>query len=147
MKIIDETGAVITAPDLELGYLVEDTETIHHDAVEAVEEVSHYETVAEYPNGGRDVQKVVDTPAVEAHEAYDETVPIQRYIRYTDAELAQRKADQEAAAKRQAAWDAMPETVAALKTALEDADALNVDQEYRLTLLELGITEDTDDNR
>ncbi len=144
MKIIDETGAVITAPDLELGYLVDDTETIHHDAVEAVEEVSHYETVAEYPNGGRDVQKVVDTPAVEGRDAYDETVAIQRYIRYTDAELAQRKADQEASAKRQSAWDAMPETVEALKTALDDADALNVDQEYRLTLLELGITEDAD---
>lgn len=144
MKIIDETGAVITAPDLELGYLVEDTETVHHDAIEAVKEVSHYETVAEYPNGGRDVRKVVDTPAVEAHEAYDETVAIQRYIRYTDAELAQRKADQEASVKRQSAWDTMPETVEALKTALDDADALNVDQEYRLTLLELGITEDAD---
>lgn len=31
------------------------------------------------------------------------------------------------------------EQLAALQTALEDADALNVDQEYRLTLLELGI--------
>ena len=30
------------------------------------------------------------------------------------------------------------------QTAIEDADALNVDQEYRLTLLELGITDDTD---
>mgnify|MGYP000323627631 CR=1 FL=1 len=30
---------------------------------------------------------------------------------------------------------------AALQAALEDADALNVDQEYRLTLLELGITD------
>lgn len=120
MNIIDETGTVITAPDLEFGYLVEDTKTIHHDAVEAVEEVSHYETVAEYPNGGRDVQKVVDTPAVEGRDAYDETVPIQRYIRYTDAELAQRKADQEAAAKRQAAWDAMPDRVDALEAANDD---------------------------
>lgn len=32
--------------------------------------------------------------------------------------------------------------LADLQTALEDADALNVDQEYRITLLELGITED-----
>lgn len=29
------------------------------------------------------------------------------------------------------------------KTAIDDADALNVDQEYRLTLLELGITDDS----
>lgn len=120
MKIIDETGAVITAPDLELGYLVEDTETVHHDAVEAVEEVSHYETIAEYPNGGKDVRKVVDIPAVEAHEAYDETVTIQQYIRYTDEELVQRKADQEAAAKRQAAWDTMPDRVDALEAANDD---------------------------
>lgn len=120
MKIIDETGAVITAPDMELGYLVEDTETVHHDAIEAVKEVSHYETVAEYPNGGRDVRKVVDTPAVEGREAYDETVAIQRYIRYTSEELTQRKADQEAAAKRQAAWEAMPDRVDALEAANDD---------------------------
>ena len=30
------------------------------------------------------------------------------------------------------------------QTAIEDADALNVDQAYSLTLLELGITDDTD---
>lgn len=36
MKIIDETGIVLTAePDLEAGYLVEDVEVVHHDAVEA----------------------------------------------------------------------------------------------------------------
>ena len=120
MKIIDETGAVITAPDMELGYLVEDTETVHHDAIEAVKEVSHYETVAEYSNGGRDVRKVVDTPAVEGREAYNETVAIQRYIRYTSEELTQRKAGQEAAAKRQAAWEAMPDRVDTLEAANDD---------------------------
>ena len=35
MKIIDENGAVLTTePDLEAGYLVEDVEVTHHDAVE-----------------------------------------------------------------------------------------------------------------
>ena len=52
MKIIDENGAAIENPDLTLGYLVDDTEPVEHPAVEGVEEVSHYETVAEYPNGG-----------------------------------------------------------------------------------------------
>lgn len=33
--------------------------------------------------------------------------------------------------------------LAALQTALEDADAMNVDQEFRLTLLELGIDAET----
>ena len=49
MKIIDENGAAIETPDLTLGYLVDDTEPVEHPAVEGVEEVSHYETVTEYP--------------------------------------------------------------------------------------------------
>ena len=138
MKIIDETGAVVENPDLTLGYLVDDTEPVEHPAVEGVEEVSHYETVAEYPNGGRDVQKVIDVPGVPAQAAWTEQVPIQKYIRYTAEELAA----QEEARKKQEAKDQLPETVAALRAALADADALNVDQDYRLTLLELGVTDD-----
>ena len=137
MKILDETGAVVENPDLTLGYLVDDTEPVEHPAVEGVEEVSHYETVAEYSNGGRDVRKVIDVPGVPAQAAWTEQVPVQRYIRYTAEELAA----QEEARKKQEAKDKLPETVAALQAALEDADALNVDQEYRLTLLELGITD------
>ena len=138
MKIIDENGAAIEAPDLTLGYLVDDTEPVEHPAVEGVEEVSHYETVAKYPNGGRDVRKVIDVPGVPAQAAWTEQVPVQRYIRYTAEELAA----QEEARKKQEAKDKLPETVVALQAALEDADALNVDQEYRLTLLELGVTDD-----
>lgn len=138
MKILDETGAVVENPDLTLGYLVDDTEPVEHPAVEGVDEVSHYETVAEYPNGGRDVQKIVDRPGVTAQEEWLEQVPIQRYIRYTAEELAA----QEEARKKQEAKDKLPETVAALQAALADADALNLDQDYRLTLLELGVTDD-----
>lgn len=87
MKIIDENKNIITNPDLELGYLVSDTETIHHDAIEAVEEKSHYETIAEYPNGGKDVQKIIDVEEVKAKDAWDEKVPIQKYILYTAEEL------------------------------------------------------------
>ena len=137
MKIIDENGAAIENPDLTLGYLVDDTEPVEHPAVEGVEEVSHYETVTEYPGGGRDVRKVIDVPGVPAQAAWTEQVPVQRYIRYTAEELAA----QEEARKKQEAKDKLPETVAALQAALEDADALNVDQEYRMTLLELGITD------
>ena len=88
MKIIDENGAAIETPDLTLGYLVDDTEPVEHPAVEGVEEVSHYETVAEYPNGGMDVRKVIDVPGVPAQAAWTEQVPIQKYIRYTAEELA-----------------------------------------------------------
>ena len=138
MKILDETGAVVENPDLTLGYLVGGTEPVEHPAVEGVEEQWHWETVTEYPNGGRDVQKIVDRPGVTAQEEWLEQVPIQRYIRYTAEELAA----QEEARKKQEAKDKLPETVAALQAALADADALNLDQDYRLTLLELGVTDD-----
>lgn len=137
MKIIDENGAAIETPDLTLGHLVGGTEPVEHPAVEGVEEVSHYETVTEYPGGGRDVRKVIDVPGVPAQAAWTEQVPVQRYIRYTEEELAAREKER----KKQEAKDKLPETVAALQAALADADALNVDQEYRLTLLELGITD------
>ena len=91
MKILDETGAVVENPDLTLGYLVDDTEPVEHPSVEGVDEVSHYETVAEYPNGGRDVRKVIDVPGVPAQDAWTEQVPVQRYIRYTEEELAEIK--------------------------------------------------------
>ena len=138
MKILDETGAVVENPDLTLGYLVDDTEPVEHPAVEGVEEVSHYETVTEYPGGGRDVRKVIDVPGVPAQAAWTEQVPVQRYIRYTEEELAAREEER----KKQEAKDKLPETVAALNAALADADALNLDQDYRLTLLELGVTDD-----
>ena len=111
MKIIDETGAVVENPDLTLGYLVDDTEPVEHPSVEGVDEVSHYETVAEYPNGGRDVRKVIDVPGVPAQAAWTEQMPVQRYIRYTSEELAA----QEEERKKQEAKDKLPETVAALQ--------------------------------
>ena len=138
MKIIDETGAVVENPDLTLGYLTDDTQPLEHPAQEAVAEVAHYETVAEYPSGGRDVQRVVDVPGVPAKPAWTEQLPIKRYIRYTAEELAA----QEEARKKAEALKKLPETVAALQAALADADALNLDQDYRLTLLELGVTDD-----
>ena len=140
MKIIDENGAAIENPDLTLGYLVDDTEPVEHPAVEGVEEVSHYETVTEYPGGGRDVRKVIDVPGVPAQAAWTEQVPVQRYIRYTEEELAAREKER----KKAEAREKLPETVATLQAALADADEMNVDQAYRLTLLELNVS-DTDD--
>lgn len=119
MKIIDSNGSPIEAPDLTKGYLKQETQTVHHDAVEAVEEVSHYETIAEYPNGGKDVRKVVDVPGVAAQDAYDEEVEVQRYIRYTADELAaQEKARKEAEEKAQ--LPTAEERLAALEAAMLD---------------------------
>lgn len=78
--------------DLSRGYLTADKLFIkHHEAIETVEEVSHYETVKEYPNGGKDVKKVIDTPGVEAREAYDEYEDIKVFVSYSDEEIEERK--------------------------------------------------------
>ena len=116
MKIIDETGAVVENPDLTLGYLTDDTQPLEHPAQEAVAEVAHYETVAEYPGGGKDVQRVVDVPGVPARPAWTEQLPIKRYIRYTAEELAA----QEEARKKAEAREKLPDTVAALQKENDD---------------------------
>lgn len=116
MKILDETGAVMENPDLMLGYLADDTEPLAHMAQEAVAEIAHYETVAEYPSGGRDVRKVVDVPGAAAKAAWIEQVPIKRYVRYTAAELAA----QEQARKEQESQAKLPGTVAELARQLTD---------------------------
>lgn len=115
MKIIDSNGVEITNPDLTKGYLKPETQTVHHDAVTGVEEVSHYETIREYPNGGKDVKKIVDVKAVPAQDAYDEEVDVQRYVLYTAEELAQREKEKQEAQQRQEVLDKLPETLEALK--------------------------------
>lgn len=97
MKIIDENGAALENPDLTLGWLRDETEAMKHPAQAGVPELSHYETVAEYPNGGKDVRKVIDREGIPARDAWTEQVPIQRYIRYTAEELAARKKAEQAA--------------------------------------------------
>lgn len=127
MKTIDENGAVLTTePDLEAGYLVEDVEVIHHDAVEGTAPQWHRET-AKLPDGslaiyyrdgveiGRDMVKVIDVPGVDPQPAWDEEVPVMRYIRYTAEELAQREKEKQEAQQRQEALDKLPETLKALK--------------------------------
>ena len=97
MKIIDENGAALENPDLTLGWLRDETEAMKHPAQAGVPELSHYETVAEDPNGGKDVRKIIDREGIPARDAWTEQVPIQRYIRYTAEELAARKKAEQAA--------------------------------------------------
>lgn len=111
MKIIDENGAALENPDLTLGWLRDETEAVEHPAQEGVPELSHYETVAEYPNGGKDVRKIIDREGIPARDAWTEQVPIQRYIRYTAEELAA----QEEERKKAEAREKLPDTVAALQ--------------------------------
>lgn len=131
MKIIDSNGNPIETPDLAKGYLKQETQTIHHDSVAGVEEVSHYETET-FPDGtpaiyydadgrekGRDVRKVVDVPGVDPQPAWDEKVPVMRYILYTAEELAaQEKARKEA--EERAQLPTAEERLAALEAAMLD---------------------------
>lgn len=119
-RILDAHGNELKLEDIDLnaGKLVDETITVHHDAVEGVEEVSHVEVLKEYyetgPDGtpvldedghkivfGKDVKTIIDAPGVEAKEAWDEQEEIQRYIPYTAEELdkiAKEKADAQASA-------------------------------------------------
>lgn len=94
MDMYDEQGNPVTDYDPAKGRLEMQKRIHHHEAVEAVEEQGHWETVVEYPEtGGRDVQWVVDVPGVEAQEAWDEEETYWLYIPYTEEELAQMEAD------------------------------------------------------
>lgn len=78
--------------DFSAGTLNEESILVaHHEAVEACSEEGHYEVIAEYPNGGKDVEWIVDVPAVEAKEAYDEYETILRYTPLTEKDLDRRE--------------------------------------------------------
>lgn len=112
MKIIDETGVELTeAPDLSLGRLIDDVEVVHHEAIAGVKQVSHFVPIEHLANGSTIVEEVIDVPGVDPQLAWEEMVPIQRYIRYTEDELAERRAKEEHEAK----MAQLPETLAALK--------------------------------
>jgi hypothetical protein len=105
MKVYDITKTYeITNPDTEKGYLKFDERIVaYHPATPFVKEQGHYETVATYKNGGKEVRWVVDVQGSEQKDAYNETEPIQVYVPYTDKELAQKR-------------------IAELKTALANTD-------------------------
>lgn len=73
MAVFDKNGNYIESPDLELGRLVEKVETLTWNYILESEEQGHYITLVEYPNGGKDVDWVVDVPEVGHWEAHDES--------------------------------------------------------------------------
>lgn len=83
--------------NLEKGYLKPDVLEVNVPEQTAVEEVSHYEVIREYPNGGKDVEKVIDVEGKPYVPAHVEREDIQVYILYTDAELAKIEAEREIA--------------------------------------------------
>ena len=91
-EVYDENGNLLTEYDLSIGKLVDDIRTVHHDAVEAVEEVWHYETMNR-DGGGETGRIVIDVPGAFAQDAWDEEIPIYVYIPYTQEELAAMEAE------------------------------------------------------
>ena len=87
MEIYDLQGNLLESYDETLGYLKEDVRVVHHDAVEGVPAQWHLEVTREFPNGGKEVRRVVDVPAVAAQAAWDEEIPILVYVPYTQEEL------------------------------------------------------------
>lgn len=71
MRIIDERGNRVDSPDLDGGRLVREERPIFHRYEVVREEEGHHEVVAEYPNGGKDVEWVVDVPEEGRWVAYD----------------------------------------------------------------------------
>ena len=97
MRILDKDDKEILERDVDYskGYLTEERRFVkRHEAVEAVEEQGHWNTVAEYPNGGKDVEWVVDVERVEAKEAYDEYEDILRFMPFGQEELDLIKIDE-----------------------------------------------------
>ena len=76
--------------DLTKGYLKDDVLVSNIPAVQGVEEVSHFEVVKVYPNGGKDVKKIIDVPAVQAKEAQVVSQPIKVFVPYTEKEISNR---------------------------------------------------------
>lgn len=88
MKIYNEDKTqILESYDDSLGWLKQSSIVVNEPEVQAVEEQGHYETIAEYQNGGKEVKWVVDVEAVEYKPArtYDEAILV--YIPYTQYEL------------------------------------------------------------
>lgn len=127
MRILDENNIELAEEEvnLELGYLrPESIISMHHEATEEVKEVGHYEVIAEYPNGGKDVKWVIDVPGVEAKEAWDEYEDIQRYILYTEEQLAAKEAERKAKEEEEAFQLRLRQLVSTAVTWDELANAL-----------------------
>ncbi len=92
MKVYNQDKTILLEEyDLSKGYLKHDTLITHYDEVQAVEEQWHYETIAEYENGGKEIEKVIDVEGVEYEPARDEEEKILVYIHYTEEELLENK--------------------------------------------------------
>ena len=96
MKVYNlEKTQILENYDLTKGYLTEDTITTHYPAVQGRKGRGHYETLREYPNGGKDVKWVVDVEEIKAEEAHDVVEDIYVFHPYETADLQKIEAEKE----------------------------------------------------
>ena len=87
-----EDGDFIDIPDslicdLSKGKLVNDTLIEHIPEQQEIQEQWHYETIKEYPNGGKDVEKVIDVVGQPYIAEHDEVEDILVYKPYSEQEI------------------------------------------------------------
>lgn len=123
LPIYDKNFVLLDGYDPGTGKLEKKSRTIHTDAVEAVEEKYHYETICEYPEtGGRDVVKVIDVPGVEGREAED---VVEEYYLFTPFTVEERETRKEPTLSERCA--ALEKENAKLKAWLGYTNAANID--------------------
>ena len=87
-----EDGDFIDIPDnlicdLSKGKLENDTLIEHIPEQQEIQEQWHYETVKEYPNGGKDVEKVIDVVGQPYIAEHDEVEDILVYKPFSEQEI------------------------------------------------------------
>lgn len=98
MRIFNKDKTIeLTEYDLEKGYLKEDVIETEIPEQKEVLEKWHYEVIAEYPNGGKDVKTVIDVEGKPYIPAHTEREEIWVYIPYTENELERMAAEREIA--------------------------------------------------
>ena len=98
MKVYNhDKTEILTDYDLDKGYLKSDILETEIAEQQAVEEKWHYEVIKEYPNGGKDIKKVIDVEGKPYIAAHTEIEEIQIYVPYTEEELARMSANREIA--------------------------------------------------
>lgn len=93
MRYVDLDGTVVESPDLAANRVEVRVARVTHRWVEESPEEGHWETVAEYPSGGRDVEWAVDREAVGRWETVGEDGEPSELWDGEDAEWWERGAD------------------------------------------------------
>lgn len=86
-----DKSQILTEYDLKKGYLSADKLEHLIPKIDGVKEQGHYEVIAEYPNGGKDVKWITDVYGIESVEEHIEYEDIMVYIPYSDNELAEQE--------------------------------------------------------